>query len=181
MSVETVARRYAIALADVVTKQGNADAVRRELDGWDALMGSNPELVEVFRNPTIPYEDKRKVLDALIARTRVMPLTANFLQVLLQNQRLADLHEVVRSFARELETRAGIVTAHITTARPLPQNTQEALKSRLSALAQSGVRLEFAVDENLIGGVVARIGSTVYDGSVRNQLQQIKEQMIGAG
>lgn len=175
-----MARRYAVALADVVTSRGEAREVQEELSGWNEMLQANPQLLEVFRHPTIPQDQKRRVLDALIARARVRPTTANFLQVLLQNHRLADLSEIYRQFMQELDRRAGVVTAQVTTARPVPAEAQETLRARLGHLTGSSVRLHFAVDEELIGGVVTRIGSTVYDGSVRSQLEQIKQRMVGA-
>ena len=181
MSVSAVARRYAVALADVVLARGEAQEVREELSAWEAMTAANPQLSEVFRHPTIPYEQKRGVLNELIKRSRVRPTTANFLQVLLQNHRLADLTEVNRQFAQELDRRAGVVTAEVTTARAVAPEAQEALRARLAQLTGSKVRLQFAVDGALIGGVVTRIGSTLYDGSVRGQLQQIKQRMIGEG
>ncbi len=179
MSVQAVARRYAVALADVVTSRGEAQEVREELAAFDALMRSNAQLLEVFRHPTIPYEQKRGVLDELIRRARPRPTTANFLRVLLQNHRLAELSEVSTQFAQELDRRAGVVNAQVTTARPLPADAQEALRARLGQLTGSRVRLQFEVDDELIGGVVTRIGSTLYDGSVRGQLQQIRQRMTG--
>lgn len=179
--MQTVARRYATALADVVTARGGAQEVQRELIAWEMMMQSNEQLLEVFRNPTIPYEQKRKVLNALISRALVRPTTANFLQVLLQNQRLADLNEVNKRFAQILDERSGVVSAEVTTARPIPQTSQDALRAKLTALTGKDVRLSFATDEELIGGIVTRIGSTIYDGSVRNQLQQVKERMTGKG
>ena len=179
MSVQAVARRYASALAGVVAARGEAREVREELAAWERMGRENPQLLEVFRNPTIPYEQKRRVVGALIQRTRVRPTTANFLQVLLQNQRLADLQEINRQFAQELDRRAGAVSAEVTTARPVPEEAQRSLRARLSELTGKDVRLQFTIDENIIGGVVTRIGSTVYDGSVRSQLQQIRNKMIG--
>jgi F-type H+-transporting ATPase subunit delta len=179
--VQTVARRYATALADVVTARGEAQEVQKELTAWETMMQSNEQLLEVFRNPTIPYEQKRKVLNALIARASVRPTTANFLQVLLQNQRLADLNEVNKRFAQILDERSGVVSAEVTTARPVPQASQDALRTKLTSLTGKNVRLSFTTDEELIGGIVTRIGSTIYDGSVRNQLQQVKERMTGKG
>ena len=179
MSVQAIARRYAIALADVVTARGEAREVQDELSAWEEMMQTNSQLLEIFRNPTIPYEQKRRVVSALIERTRIRPTTSNFLQVLLQNQRLADLSEINKIFAQELDRRSGTVSAHITTARPVPQQAQEALRKRLAELTRSNMRLQFEVDENLIGGIVTRIGSTIYDGSVRNQLEQIKHRMAG--
>jgi F-type H+-transporting ATPase subunit delta len=176
-----VARRYATALADVVTTRGEAQEVKDELIAWERMMQSNEQLLEVFRNPTIPYEQKRKVLNTLIVRSRVRPTTANFLQVLLQNQRLADLSEVNKRFAQILDERSGVVSAQVTTARPVPQSSQDALHSKLAAMTGKKVRMSFATDEELIGGIVTRIGSTIYDGSVRNQLQQVKERLAGKG
>lgn len=179
MSVQAIARRYAVALADVVTQRNEAREVQEELSAWVEMSRSNPMLLEVFRNPTIPHEQKRRVVRTLVERTRVRPTTANFLLVLLQNHRLADLEEVNRAFAQELDRRSGVVSAQVTTARAVPAESQEALRARLGELTGSRVRLEFDVDEDLIGGVVTRIGSTVYDGSVRGRLQQIKQRMVG--
>ena len=179
MSVQTVARRYAAALADVVTARGEAREVREELSAWESMMQTNAQLMEVFSNPTVPYEQKRKVLSALIERTRVRPTTANFLHVLLQNQRLAELGEINKRFAQVLDERAGVVSAEVITARPVPDTSREALRAKLTSMTGKDVRLSFTTDEELIGGIVTRIGSTIYDGSVRNQLQQFKERLAG--
>ena len=179
MSLQAVARRYAVALANVVSARGEAQEVRDELTGWVSMMNSSAQLLEVFRHPTIPHEQKRGVLDELVRRSRVRPTTANFLQVLLQNHRLADLEEINRQFTKELDRRSGVVTAQVTTARPVSDDVQNALRARLGELTGSRVRLQFAVDEDLIGGVVTQIGSTVYDGSVRSQLHRIKQRMKG--
>ncbi len=181
MSSQAVARRYAVALADVVLSHGEAQEVREELSAWDGLVRSNAQLGEIFRHPTIPYEQKRGVLEELIRRTRPRPTTANFLRVLLQNQRLAELSEVSTQFGQELDRRSGVVTAQVTTARPLTPDAQQALGQRLGQLTGSQVRLQFEVDDELIGGVVTRIGSTLYDGSVRGRLQQIRQRMMGEG
>ncbi|HEY0083475.1 MAG TPA: ATP synthase F1 subunit delta [Pyrinomonadaceae bacterium] len=177
--MQTMARRYAAALADVVIAQGEAREVQEELNAWAQMLEDNSGLLEVFRNPTIPYEQKRNVLNALIARTRVRPTTANFLQVLLQNHRLAELGEINQRFALQLDERSGVVSAQVTTARAVPESTKETLRAQIGVLTGKKVRLQFAVDEELIGGIVTRIGSTVYDGSVRTQLQQIKQKMAG--
>jgi len=179
LSSQAVARRYAVALADVVLSRGEAQEVREELAAWAELVSSNPQLLEVFRHPTIPYEQKRRVLEELVTRTRPRPATSNFLKVLLQNHRLAELREINTQFAQELDRRSGVVRAQVTTARPLAPEAQEALRARLGELTGSDVRLQFEVDDELIGGVITRIGSTLYDGSVRGQLQQMKQRMVG--
>ena len=179
MSIQTVARRYATALADVVTERSEARQVQEELSAWETMMNVNPMLMEVFRNPTIPYEQKQKVLTSLIERARLRQTSANFLQVLLRNQRLTDLSEINSRFAQVLDERSGVVSAEVTTARPVPDGQQEALRSKLTTVTGKHVRLSFKTDAELIGGIVTRIGSTIYDGSVRTQLQQVKEKMIG--
>lgn len=179
MSLQAVARRYAVALADVVTSQDASQDIREELSAWASLMEANPQLTDVFRHPAIPYEQKRRLLLELIKRSRVSYTTTNFLQVLLQNHRLSDLSEINRQLVQELDRRAGVVNAQVTTARTISPEAQEALRAQLAQLTGSRVRLEFSVDDDLIGGVVTRIGSTLYDGSVRGQLQQIRQKMTG--
>ena len=179
MSVQIVARRYASALADVLLERGEAREVQEELKTWESLFQSNENLREVFRNPTIALDQKRAVLNKLIERARPRPTTVNFLKVLLQNQRLTDLDAINRKLAEVLDVRAGLLAATVTTARSVPADAQQKLHVTLSTLTGSKVRVDFATDPELIGGLVTRIGSTVYDGSVRNHLQQIKAKMAG--
>jgi F-type H+-transporting ATPase subunit delta len=179
MSVQTVARRYASALADVVLEQGEAGEVQEELLAWEKMFQASPVLPEVFRNPTIALDKKRAVLNKLIDRARPRPTTTNFLKVLLQNQRLTDLGEINQKFAEILDLRAGMVAATVTTARTVAENAQHDLHAKLLSVTGKKVRINFMTDPELIGGLVTRIGSTVYDGSVRNHLQQIKEKMTG--
>ncbi|HEV8588903.1 MAG TPA: ATP synthase F1 subunit delta [Pyrinomonadaceae bacterium] len=179
MSIQTVARRYASALADVVLERGEAKEVQKELQQWEDLLRSSANLQEVFRNPTIALDKKRAVLNKLLERAKPRATTANFLKVLLQNQRLTELPEINRKFADILDERAGMVAATVTTARPVPDNVQQSLQEKLTVLTRRKVRLNFQQDPELIGGLVTRVGSTVYDGSVRSQLQQIKERMAG--
>ena len=121
MSLQTIARRYAIALADVAIERGEAAAVQEELLGWGAMIASNALLKEAFSNPTVPYDQKRKLLEELIQRTKVRQTTANFLQVLLRNQRLSEINEVNKWFGQILDERSGVVAAEVTTARPVAQ------------------------------------------------------------
>ena len=178
MSVETVARRYATALADVVIKTGETEIVRNELGQFQHLMTESPQLGGVFRNPAVPYEQKNRLLETLLARTKPVKTTANFLRILLKNARLGDLNAVASRFAHVLEERAGMVSADVTTAQPLSTDQQTVLQTKLQSITGKKVNLNFKIDPEIIGGVVTRIGSTVYDGSVKNQLEQFREQMI---
>ena len=178
MSVETVARRYATALADIVTKNGDASGTQNELKQWETLFDSSADLQSVFANPAIQQANKEKVLESLIARSQPTKTTANFLRVLLRNGRLTDIGEINDKFASVLEERSGGISAQITSARPLTDAQKSEIRINLQRLTGKRISPAFTIDEQIIGGVVTRIGSTVYDGSVKTQLENLKQQMI---
>lgn len=179
MSLQTVARRYASALADVVIERREEREVQAEIKVWALMIDGNSQLKEVFANPTVAYEQKRSVLEELISRSHVRETTASFLRVLLRNQRLAQLPEISERFGHILDERGGIVAAEITTARPIPEELEKTLHDALASATGRTVRLTFATDEAIIGGVVARIGSTIFDGSVQNHLDRLAAGLAG--
>ena len=179
MSFQTVARRYASALADVVIERNEAQLVQAELAAWAKMITDNSALLEAFSNPTVAYEQKQNVLNELIARTKVRPTTTNFLRTLLKNQRLGELSEVNAKLAQILDERAGIVSAEIISARPISDDARALLEEKLRELTGKKPRLTFATDESLLGGIVTQIGSTIYDGSIRNQLSRLREELAG--
>jgi F-type H+-transporting ATPase subunit delta len=179
LSSQTVARRYASALADVTIARSEAAEVQAELDAWEQMMLTNASLLEAFSNPTVAYEQKGKVLNDLIDRTKVRPTTANFLRLLLRNQRLAELPAVNSKLAQVLDDRAGVISAEVTSAHPVPDPTKASLEEKLEKVTGRKVRLTFGTDESLLGGIVTRIGSTIYDGSVRDQLRRLGEELAG--
>lgn len=178
MSSQTVARRYAAALADVLAT-GSPREVQEELVAWSSMILSNELLQEVLRNPTVAYDQKQALLEKLIKLTKVHQTTANFLRILLKNQRLTELNEINERLALVLDERAGVTAAHVTTARPVSDDIKNSLQGRLANLTGNDVRLSFEIDEALIGGMVTRIGSTVYDGSIRNQLKELETKLAG--
>jgi F-type H+-transporting ATPase subunit delta len=179
LSSQTVARRYASALADVLLAKNEVAEVRDELVTWEKMILSNPPLLEAMTNPTVGYEQKFKILNELIARTKVRQTTANFLRVLLRNQRIGELPQVNEKLAHILDERSGAVSAQVISARPLPETIKVALEETLRQVTKKKVRLNFQTDESLLGGIVTRIGSTIYDGSVRNQLIRLGEELAG--
>jgi F-type H+-transporting ATPase subunit delta len=178
--LQTVARRYAQALADVVIERREEREVRSEIQSWASMIAENPQLKEVFANPTVAYDQKRTVLEALISRTRIKETTASFLRVLLRNQRLAQLPEIATRFGQILDERGGVVAAEITTARPISEELKKTLHETLASATGRTVRLTFATGENIIGGFVARIGSTIFDGSVENHLERLAAGLAGS-
>jgi F-type H+-transporting ATPase subunit delta len=179
VSSQTVARRYASALADVIIERGEEAQVQEELVAWEGMILKNGPLLEAFSNPTVPYEQKGKLLDELIERSRVLPTTANFLRILLKNQRLAELPQVNAKLAQVLDERAGVISAQVTSARPVVEGIKAQLEEKLVQMTGKRIRLTFDTDESLLGGIVTQIGSTIYDGSVRNQLRRLGEELAG--
>jgi F-type H+-transporting ATPase subunit delta len=178
MSVETVARRYATALADVVTKQNETENIKNELKTWETIFTENANLTEAFRNPAIQQTQKEKILEGLLERAKPAPTTANFLRVLLRNGRLTELEEINNRFESVLAERQQIVSAKVTSARELGEGEKRELQTNIERMTGKRVNLNFDINQEIIGGVITTIGSTVYDGSVRTQLQNLKAQMI---
>jgi F-type H+-transporting ATPase subunit delta len=179
LSSQTVARRYASALADVIIERGEESRVREELRAWEKMILGNELLLEAFSNPTVPYEKKQKVLNELITRTKVGLTSANFLRILLKNQRLAGLAQVNAKLARVLDERSGVVNAQVRSARPVSDSIKASLEAKLRQMTGKRVRLTFDIDETLLGGIVTTIDSTIYDGSVRNQIDLLGEALAG--
>lgn len=179
MSVETVARRYAAALADVVANTSEVDSVKTELKTWEQMIKANSDLQTAFANPAISHANKEKVLENLIEKSHPSKTTANFLRVLLRNNRLTEIGEINEKFSSVLEERSGKISAEIISARPLSESEKAELKMNLTKLTGKTVNLNFETDETLIGGVVTRVGSTVYDSSLKTQLEELKQKMIG--
>jgi F-type H+-transporting ATPase subunit delta len=179
MSARVVARRYAEALADVAGERGKVDEIGAELRGFAEMVSTNRELQEVFASPIISNDDKRGVLDALIAGARPGAAVANLLRLLLKNNRLQVIRDVYDAFTKIVNERQGTVVAEVTSAGDVGESEREALKSRLEEMTGKQVELHFKTDSSLIGGLVTRVGSVVYDGSIRTQLEGIKQKMMG--
>ena len=180
MSVATIANRYARALADVIIEKREVNEVSAELKRFAALVEGHAQLREVFASPVIAQERKRAVLTELLTRFQPRTTSNNFLQLLLTNNRLHQLNAMVRALEKELDVRMNVVTAEIITARDIGEQERQLLHNQLKTVTGKEVRLQFKTDTNIIGGVVTRIGSKVYDGSIKNQLAQMKQRLMNA-
>ena len=177
MSVIAVARRYAEALADVAIAHNQVDQIDAEVGAFAQMMVESRELHDLFASPIISKDDKGLVLDAIIERARPGQMTANLLRTMLRHYRLHHLRAVYDQFQREMNERRGMVLAEVTTASPVGRAEQDALSARLREMTGKQVQLEFKTDPELIGGIVTRIGSVIYDGSIRTQLQTVKQRL----
>jgi F-type H+-transporting ATPase subunit delta len=178
MSIETISRRYATALADVVIKSGDIANVKTELKTWEQMIASNVDLWSAFSNPSISHASKEKVLEGLLAKAKPTRTTANFLRILLRNSRLTDLGAINERFEAVLEERGGRIAAEVSSARELGEAEKRELKANLERLTGKTATMNFTVDPDLIGGVITRVGSTIYDSSVRTQLENLREELM---
>ncbi|MBZ5669721.1 MAG: ATP synthase F1 subunit delta [Acidobacteriia bacterium] len=173
-----VANRYARALADVVAATGNYRQVLEELGDFGAAYRESVELREICETPAVALTQKLGVLEAIARRLGSSHVTLNFLRVLLSHYRLPLLEEVTQSFRNVSYARLGIVQVKISSAADLTNEQRELLRRRFDELTRQQSELEFHVDRDLIGGVVAQIGSTVYDGTILGRLGRLREQLL---
>ncbi|MFB3915248.1 MAG: ATP synthase F1 subunit delta [Terriglobales bacterium] len=174
----SVTSRYARAFADVVIDlKLDPTQVREELRSMVEVVGANPDLRRVWESPAVPQEQKLKLLDALVARAGLVSPVRNFLAVLIDHGRMAMLAEIATQFEAELNQRLGIAEAEVTSARELSREERAALEEQLARVTGMKVRASYVLDRNLLGGAVVRVGSTIYDGSLRGQLRRMKEQL----
>jgi F-type H+-transporting ATPase subunit delta len=171
--------RYATAFAEVVTAAKlDTAAIDAQLTDFLATWKGSPELREFFENPAIPATQKVEVLDKLNGKLKLQKELRNLIAVLISNDRIAQVSEVAQAYRRLLQEQLGIRPAEIVTARELDTNEQVALISEVAKLAGSRIEASFTLDKSILGGTVVRIGSTVYDGSVRGRLERLKEALI---
>jgi F-type H+-transporting ATPase subunit delta len=178
----TVTSTYARAFADVVmSNRLDATKTLAEAQQISALVRESKALRQVWEAPSIPAEQKRALLDAIVRRAGISRPVRNFVAVLIDKRRMKFLAEIVAQFAQELNQRLGFAEAEITTSRELSREERSELEQDLARVTGKKIKARYAQDRAILGGAVARVGSTVYDGSVRGQLERIRQQLTGTG
>ena len=171
--------RYARAFADVVTDARlDTAAIKKQLKDFLATLDGSAELREFFVNPAIPAVQKVGILDKMNSKLGLQKELRNLLAVLINNDRIGQVHEVADAYRAELQERMGIRQAEVVTARELNEQERGTLLAGIGKVAGSRVEASFTLDKSILGGTVVRIGSTVYDGSVRGRLERLKEALI---
>lgn len=171
--------RYARAFDQVATAaQLDTDQAQAQMHDFVATLSSSRDLREVLMDPSIPNEQKLRVLDGLAARLGMAKPVRNFLAVIVDHQRLAALNEILTEYAVIADKGSGLTEVEITTARPIEDAERSALEAKASELARTRIRTTYHEDASLLGGAVLKIGSTVYDGSLRGQLAQLKRRLL---
>jgi len=177
----SITKVYARAFADVVTSRRlDSDKVLAEAKSFATLMSESKDLREVWDAPSIPAEQKHNLLDAIAAREKVSKETRNFVAVLIDHRRINLLSAVVKEFEQELNARTGFAEAEITSARELGPEEHQAVEAEIGNLMGKKVRAHYLRDASILGGAIVKIGSTIYDGSVKGQLEKIRLQLAGS-
>lgn len=177
----SVTNTYARAFVDVVfDRQLDAGRAARELYSLAQLVASSKPLREVLQAPSIPPGQKRGLLDAIVAREGISREVRNFIAVLMDHRRVAFLDAIVKEFEQEMDRRLGFAEAEVITARELGETERRALEAQVEKLSGKRVRPRYSRDESLRGGAVVKLGSTIYDGSVKGRLERLREQLVGS-
>jgi F-type H+-transporting ATPase subunit delta len=177
----SVVGTYARAFADVVMAPGkrlDPQGSLAELHSFEALLAESDPLRRVLENPSISGENKRAVLDAITSRLGTIRQVRNFVAVLIDHRRLPLFSEILKQLEEELNDRQGITEAQIRTARALDDSEKKMLEAEIARLTGKTVRARYEQDATLLGGAIVQVGSTIYDGSVKGQLEKIREQLV---
>lgn len=175
--MRVVAQRYARALVDVALKAGQAEPVRNELAAFADIVAESAELRGVLANPAVAREKKQAILMKLATRTGASKTVRNFLMILVDNRRAQLLPRIREAYDEQLNLRMGVAEAEVTSARELNADEKTKLIAALGKMTGKRVQAQYKQDAALIGGTIVRMGSTIYNGSVRDQLQRMREKL----
>ena len=180
MIPSSVARRYARALLSLGLEEGRPAQYGDELERVLETIRANRELRILLENPGYSLPDRQGAIDALANALELSPLTVNFLRLLLERQRIADLAHIARIYRAMVDQQAGRIRATVTSARPLGDDQMDRLREAIGRMTGRSVILESQTDSSLIGGVVAQVGTTLLDGSLRTQLERLRHELKNA-
>jgi F-type H+-transporting ATPase subunit delta len=180
-SVSGVSGRYATALFELARDEKAIDAVRADLDKFDAMLNESADLKRLVRSPVFAADTQLKALSAVLEKAGISGISANFLKVLASNRRLFSVADVIRAFRALVAKFKGEASADVTVAEPLSDKNLDALKTALKAVSGKDVTLNVKVDPSIIGGLVVKLGSRMVDSSLRTKLNSIKHAMKEAG
>jgi len=177
MVTGSLARRYARAIVEIGTANGNLDKIGADLGSLAKAMHESAELVTALTNPALRRADRRRVLDGLLQRIGAEPQTKNLIYLLLDGERLASVEAIAREVNAMIEARSGKTSAEVTSAKPLDAAQLSQITAALEKLSGKKVAVTKREDPSLLGGVVAKLGDTVYDGSLRTQLRTLRDEL----
>lgn len=180
MIPSAVLGRYARSLTEIVFEEKVEQEVTENLNAYSEIFRDVPDLQEVFQTPAVPRESKEKLLNELMARYPVNPITSNFLRILLQHNRIAFFQHIFDLYLKLVNEHKGIISARVTTATALSDQEIKNVGTRLSAITGKSVKVDPQTDEAILGGVIVQLGSTIFDGSIKSKLAEMKRRLAEA-
>jgi F-type H+-transporting ATPase subunit delta len=176
---EALARRYAAAMADVALEKNSTQRVRADFSSFVAAFYEAADLQNFLESPAVSVEVKQKVIGILAERMKLDVSVVNFAHLIVRHGRTEILREIERTLGEELNARMGIAEAEVTSARALSEAERKELTAALEQRTGKKIEAQFREDRDLLGGAVVRVGSTVYDGSVRERLNRLRQELVG--
>jgi F-type H+-transporting ATPase subunit delta len=177
MVTGSLSRRYAKALFDIGSQQGDLTKLGQDIRSLAKAMNESAELQSVLTNPAIRRGDRKRVVDGLLQSIGVQTASRNLVYILLEGERMANIPGISRSLDEMIEAKAGRVTAEVVSAKPLDPSQLSQINAALEKLSGKKVSVTTRQDPELLGGVVAKVGDTVYDGSLRTQLRTLRDEL----
>jgi F-type H+-transporting ATPase subunit delta len=177
MVTGSLSRRYAKAIFDIGLQQGDLTKLGQDIRSLAKAMNESKELQSVLTNPALRRADRRRVVDGLLQSIGVQTASRNMVYILLEGERLANVPGISRALDEMIEAKAGRVTAEVTSAKPLDPSQLSQINAALEKLSGKKVSVTTRQDPELLGGVVAKVGDTVYDGSLRTQLRTLRDEL----
>ena len=174
----SLARRYARAIMSIGIDNNNYEPLGNEINDIAAAMSSSEELTDLLVNPLFKRSQRRAVLDKIMVRLGASTTTKNFCYLLLDGERIGGLPDIARSLVSMIDEKIGRVNATVTSAKPLSALQLQQLKQALEKSSGKQVTMEKREDPELLGGVIAQLGDTRYDGSLRTQLDRLRDSMV---
>ena len=175
--VSGMAGRYARALFELALEERSIDAVKNDLDAFDALIGGSADLERLVRSPVFTADEQLQALTAILDKVGIGGLAAKFLKVVASNRRLFAVRDLIRDYRRLVARHKGEVTADVTVAEKPSDAHLDAIKAALKAVTRKDVQVDLKVDPAIIGGLIVKLGSRMVDSSLRTKLNAIKHAM----
>ncbi len=169
--------RYARSLAEIAFEENLEQPVTEDLRTYTEIFRAVPGLLETFDAPSVPRETKQKLLVEVMRLHPVNQITSNFLRILLQHNRIGFFHQIADAYSKSINERKGIVSARVTTVAPLSPRDMKSLEMKLVEITGKQINMELQTDPGLLGGIVVQVGSTIFDGSIRTQLSEMRRRL----
>jgi F-type H+-transporting ATPase subunit delta len=177
VALSAVLGRYCKSLADIVFEENIEEQVTKDLGTYGEIFRTVPDVLDVLHSPAVPRETKEKLLSALMVKYPVHAISSNFLRTLLLHNRMGHFQQIMDGYLKAVSERKGILSAQVTAAMPLAQNELNNLEARLVGITGKVVNVDLQTDAGLLGGMVVQIGNTIFDGSIRTQLAEMKRRL----